>query len=212
MGYKSSRDTENKKVFISYAHEDRESALRFYKDLKDIGLEPWIAEESLLAGEVWREAISKAIKNSHYFIPILSSNSVETRGYVQKKLKEALDILSEISYSKIFVIPVRLDTCKVSDRKVNELHIVDLFPDWNHGFKKVLKAMGIEKSRSTLNWTQLLYSIRERKCTPFIGEDVCQPWIPLRKEISDRWAKEYDYPLQDSYQLSRVTQFLAIKN
>jgi hypothetical protein len=200
----------NKIVFISYAHEDHEPARRLYSELKDKGLEPWLDKESLLPGQIWRDEIKKAIKNSRYFIPILSSNSVERRGYVQKELKEALDIFDKISSSKIFVIPVRLDDCHVSHRKVNVLHIVDLFPDWKQGFEKVLRAMGIENI-SNFNWINLLYSIRERKCIPFIGPEACKQWIPLDSDIASRWAKEYDYPLQDSDRLSRVAQFLAIK-
>ena len=175
-------DEDNKRVFISYAHDDQEAAQRLYVELKQKGLEPWLDQESLLPGQLWRDAISKAINNSHYFIALLSSNSVERRGYVQKELKEALDILDKISHSKIFVIPIRLDDCKVSHRKVNVLHIVDLFPDWNLGFERVLKAMGIEKIPK-FNWTNLLFSIRSRKCSPVIGAGVCKPWIPLDKEI-----------------------------
>jgi len=171
-------------------------------------LKPWLDVEALLAGQVWREEIIKAINHSHYFIAILSSNSVERRGYVQKELKE--DILDKISYSKVFVIPVRLDDCKVTHRKINVLHIVDLFPDWKQGFEKILRAMGI-KNNNKFSWTNLLYLIRGRKCTPFIGPEACKPWIPAGKDISSRWAKEYAYPLPDSYQLSRVAQFLAIK-
>ena len=52
---------------------------------------------------------------------------VETRGYVQKELKEALDILDPISYSKIYVIAIRLDNCRVSHRRVNVFHIVIYF-------------------------------------------------------------------------------------
>ncbi|HEY7572906.1 MAG TPA: TIR domain-containing protein, partial [Nitrososphaeraceae archaeon] len=207
----STNGDHKKRVFISYAHEDRDAALRLYKELKDAGLEPWLDKESLLPGQVWRNEISKAIKNSQFFMAILSSNSVEKRGYVQKELNDALEILDELSYSKIFVIPIRLNECRVSHRKINELHIVDLFPDWKQGFEKVLASMGFEKIRSNFNWKKLLYSIRERKCTPFIGSEVCQPWIPLGKEVASRWAEENEYPLQNSYDLSQVAQFLAIK-
>jgi len=130
-------------VYISYATEDYEAAKRLYRDLKDAGLNPWLDKETLLGGQKWHDEIKEAIKNSRYFIPILSSNSVERRGYVQKELKEALDIFDKISSSKIFVIPVRLDDCHVSDRKVNVLHIVDLFPDWNKGFRDILLSMGL---------------------------------------------------------------------
>jgi len=61
------------------------------------------------------------------------------------------------------------------------------------------------------DWTDLLYSIQEKKCTPFIGAGASAPWLPLGRDIAKKWAEEYDYPLQDSNQLSRVAQFLEIK-
>jgi TIR domain/SIR2-like domain len=200
----------NKRIFISYAHEDDEAAWRMYSELKQRGLEPWIDKESLLPGQVWRDEISKAIKNSCYFIAILSSNSVEKGGYVRKELKEAFDILEETSYSKIFVIPVRLDDCKVSDRKVNVLHIVDMNDDWKQGFEKVLRAMGIENV-TNFDWTNLLLSIRNGECTPLIGPGACKLWIPEANVIANQWTQKYDYPLPDSDQLPRVAQFLAVK-
>ena len=74
-------------VFISYAREDSNAAERLHKDLKDAGLTPWLDKESLIAGQNWKIAINKAIKNSRYFIPIFSSISVSKRGYVQKRIQ-----------------------------------------------------------------------------------------------------------------------------
>ena len=70
-----------------------------------------------------------------------------------------------------------------------------------------------------LDWGDLLFAISVGKCTPFIGPETCAPWLPigapwlpLGEEIASKWTKPYEYPLQDSYQLSRVAQFLAIKD
>jgi hypothetical protein len=69
-------------------------------------------------------------------------------------------------------------------------------------------------------WTDLLDSIEQHKCTPFIGAGACSfqnedgaRWLPLGKDIAKKWAEEYDYPLEESsYQLPMVAQFLAIEN
>jgi tetratricopeptide (TPR) repeat protein len=135
------REQSDKTIFISYTREDSEAANRLYNDLKVAGLDPWLDTQSLLGGQNWKIAIKEAIKNSRYFIPLLSSNSVEKVGYVQKELKEALEVLDEFPKSKIFVIPVRINECNVNDEKLKELHIVDLFPDWESGVKQILKSM-----------------------------------------------------------------------
>jgi hypothetical protein len=65
---------------------------------------------------------------------------------------------------------------------------------------------------SDKDWEELLYAIKDKKCTPFIGAGACAPWLPLGKDVARDWAEKHNYPLEDSYQLSRVAQFLAIEN
>lgn len=57
-----------------------QAANRLYNDLKMADLDPWLDTQSLLGGQNWKIAIKDAIKNSRYFIPLLSSNSVEKAG------------------------------------------------------------------------------------------------------------------------------------
>lgn len=128
-------------IFISYAREDSEAARRLYEDLKSAGLTPWLDKESLIAGQNWKVAINKAIKNSRYFIHIFSSISVAKRGYVQKEFKYAFDVLDEFPESDIFVIPVRLDSCEIPYQKLKDIEYVDLFPDWNKGLQRIIRAM-----------------------------------------------------------------------
>lgn len=60
------------------------------------------------------------------------------------------------------------------------------------------------------DWEDLLNSIKDRKCTPFIGAGACSQWLPLGRDIARDWAESYKYPLEDSGQLSRVAQFVGI--
>src|SRR5207248_1438575 len=48
--------------FISYAHEDAETAKRLYDDLTLAGANPWLDVEKLIGGEDWEAAIRKAIR------------------------------------------------------------------------------------------------------------------------------------------------------
>ena len=84
------------KIFISYASEDVEFAEKIYLKLKSIpNFEPWFGEESLLPGEKWKIAIKNAIKETDFFLILLSKNSTTKQGFVQKELREALNILEE---------------------------------------------------------------------------------------------------------------------
>jgi SIR2-like domain len=61
------------------------------------------------------------------------------------------------------------------------------------------------------DWNVLLRRIARGKCTPFLGAGACYGVLPLGGEIANRWAKEYDYPLEDRSNLIAVSQFLALK-
>src|SRR5437660_11569846 len=67
---------------------------------------------------------------------------------------------------------------------------------------------------STLNkadWDLLVGRIKDGKCTPFLGAGACAGVLPLAREIAQKWADEYDYPLSDTTNLIQVAQFLAVQ-
>jgi hypothetical protein len=128
-------------TFISYAKEDVEQARRLYAALKQQGLDVWLDEESLLPGQNWRQSIETAIRECRYFIAIISNNSVSKKGFVQKELKIAFDILDEFPANQIYVIPVRVEDCAIGDPRLKEIHYVDFFPDFDFGLSKLLKAI-----------------------------------------------------------------------
>jgi hypothetical protein len=128
-------------VFISYARANAEQALRLYGDLTRAGVNVWLDQEELLPGQHWKSAIENAIRDSRYFIALLSSESVNRRGYVQKELVIALDLLDEFPSADIFVIPARLDACSPRHPKLKDLQWVDLYHDWDHGVARILKTI-----------------------------------------------------------------------
>jgi hypothetical protein len=62
------------------------------------------------------------------------------------------------------------------------------------------------------DWEELLYSIDEQGCTPFIGAGASTDWLPLGSQVSNEMSKEYKYPLDDSHILDRVSQYVAIEH
>lgn len=159
-------------VFISYAREDAEAAKRLYEDLKNAGLTPWLDKESLLAGQNWNIETNKAIKKSKYFIPILSSSSVEKTGYIQRELKYALDRVDKLPKSKIFVIPVRLDDCEMPYEKLKDIEYVDLFPDWDKGVNRIIEAMSMEIKQKKEVQDQFEFAIEEGDIISFNSDVI----------------------------------------
>jgi len=128
------------KIFISYAREDREIARRLYDYLRSHDQEPWLDIENLIPGQKWEIAIQSAIRESNFFIALLSPHSIEKRGYVQKELREGLDMLDRIPDSQVFLIPVRIGDCEPQHDRLRELQWVDLLPDWEAGLRRLDKV------------------------------------------------------------------------
>lgn len=128
-------------VFISYAREDWQYADRLYMDLRRAEIDAWIDTRSLLAGQNWKKEVPKVIKNSKFFIALISKNSLNKRGFVQREIKHALEVLAEIPSNEIYFIPVRLDESEPYDEDLLNLNWVDLFPSYTEGLRRILTTL-----------------------------------------------------------------------
>lgn len=146
-------DKPKAKIFLSYVHADVAMANKIYTDLKRYGLDIWFDVEDLLPGKLWEVEIEKAIESSVYFLALFSSQSVDHVGYAQKELKLALDKFDLYPQDGVYLIPIRLDDCKISHTKVKKIHWIDLFPGhkYEEGIRKILKMVSPRtfKLRST---------------------------------------------------------------
>lgn len=134
--------------FISYAHEDMVVALRLWRDLRALGVEPWLDREELIGGQRWEDAVRDALDVSTHFLALISACSISKRGFVQKELAQALEILKEFPPDSIYVIPVRLDDTRPKHRILRELHWIDLFRDYASGVTAIAKSLGISNPRT----------------------------------------------------------------
>ena len=100
-------------VFIAYVKEDAAFAERLYQDLEAAGFSPWMDVRKLLPGQNWPRAIEGAIENSAFFAPCFSQHSVNKKGGFQAEIRYALDCARQIPLDEIFVVPLRLDDCRV---------------------------------------------------------------------------------------------------
>jgi TIR domain len=138
--------TSSPQIFISYAREDLEQALRLYDDLKNAALNPWLDKKNILLGDIWEYKIKEALKASRYFMPLFSYKAMENQGYIHKEIKYALEIFGEFPPNKIFCIPVRLDDCNIPYLDFAKLHRADLFPTydysrWHEGINQIITVI-----------------------------------------------------------------------
>ena len=115
-----------------------------YQKLSASGLQPWMDTYNLLPGEQWELAIRNALRQAEFVVVCLSRHAAYKRGFLQKEIKTALDLLREKLDSDIYVIPVRLEKCQVPD-SLQTLQWVDLFEA--DGWPRLLHAIktGVER-------------------------------------------------------------------
>lgn len=111
------------RIFLAHASEDKAAVTDLYHRLKKSGFQPWLDQVDLLPGQSWRAEIPKAIKNSHVFIACLSEKSVKKQGYIQREFKMALNEMADRPSGQIYLIPLRLDECRIPELRQEEYGI-----------------------------------------------------------------------------------------
>jgi hypothetical protein len=134
------------RVFLCHASQDKTTVREIFNQLKnEPWIDPWLDEEKLLPGQDWDIEIEKAVVSSDIVIVCLSHNSVNKEGFVQREIRQALDVADEKPENTIFITPIRFTDCPLP-RRLKKWHYVDYFPD----------------SRKKATYERLLNSLRLR--------------------------------------------------
>ena len=132
-----------RRIFVSYAREDFDQVEPLYEALKKRGHKPWMDKKDMLAGQQWEARIRSEIEGSDFFIACISKKSITKRGFVQKEIRFALEVLSTIPQEQIYLIPVRLEKCKIP-QQLKAYNCVDL--DSKGTLDLIFKTLEVEQS------------------------------------------------------------------
>lgn len=132
-------------VFIAYVHEDAHAADRLFDAFASAGFNPWLDSRKLLPGQNWPRAIQDALETADYIVLCFSSLSVRKKGGFQAEIRYALDCAARVPLDQIFLVPVRIDSCPVPPQISRVVQYVDLFPDFQAGFRRILRVMKRQK-------------------------------------------------------------------
>jgi len=127
------------------AKEDKHTIRELYSKLSQDGFDPWLDEENILPGQEWQREITSALHDADVVLVCLSRTSVSKTGYVQKEIKDVLDLSDLQPEGTIFLIPVRLDSCTVPKR-LGRWQWVDYFQD--KGYELLLKSLHARASET----------------------------------------------------------------
>lgn len=136
------------RVFLCHASEDKPSARKLHERLQTDGFEPWLDEQDLLPGEDWDWAIRQALKRSDAVLVLLSNAATSKAGYLQKEIRFALDIYQEQPPGAIYLIPAKIEPCRIPDH-LSHLQVADLTTP--AGYKKVIQALQRRKDSMDRN-------------------------------------------------------------
>lgn len=125
-------------VFISYASPDRNEVENLYNSLKVAGFDPWLDIKDLKPGMRWLDALEKAIKKADYFLVCLSEMSKDRKGFFQKELKMAYDVMKRKPKTAPYIIPVRLAQVQ-PPKELIEFQWVDVFD--SEGVQKLVNVL-----------------------------------------------------------------------
>ena len=126
------------KVFLCHASADKSAVRELYTHLGNDGVDAWLDSENLIPGQNWQMEIPIAVRDSDVVLVCLSDKSVNKEGYVQKEITFALDKAMEMPEGRIFLIPARLEECKVP-RRLETYQWVDLFEE--NGYQRLMQAL-----------------------------------------------------------------------
>ena len=109
--------TQQKHIFVSYAHEDREFAQRLTRSLRESGRIPWQDRNNLKGGDNFQANIDKAIRNAEALVVVLSPSATRSQ-YVTYEWAFALG-------AGVRVIPVVVKKQTTLHPRLTTIHYID---------------------------------------------------------------------------------------
>ena len=121
-----------RKTFFSYARDNGEFVLRLATDLRAAGVDCWLDQLDIPAGERWDAEIEQALSAAERLIVVLTPDSVASTN--------VMDEVSFLLEREKPVIPILLQECKVPMRLRRVQHL-DFTGDYQAGLARLLEQL-----------------------------------------------------------------------
>lgn len=115
-----------KQIFISYSRVDTNFVTHLIDDLTKQGLNVWLDQRNIGAGQRWDNTIQQALESSDLFVIVLTPSSVASE-----------NVLDELSYAinaRKRIIPILFRNCEIPYR-IARIQFVDFTRDYQTGFR-----------------------------------------------------------------------------
>jgi TIR domain/Restriction endonuclease len=130
-------EEKRRRIFLSYASEDKDVARTVADGLRSSGLEVWFEQWELASGDSISERIGEAVASSDVIVVLLSPDSLASN-WVAHELNTAL--LREVGDRAISVIPVLVEDCEIPPLLANRVYL-DLRHDRKTGIQRLVSQI-----------------------------------------------------------------------
>lgn len=123
-------------VFISYAHQDSAVVDAVRARLNEAGYRTWIDREGIGGGEGWMDMVPRAIRDSRFFVLMISTSSIKSK-WVKKEIQFA-------AKNKCKILPVLLSSVRLPaswDFALGDANYIDLSTNEAAGTQQLIRAL-----------------------------------------------------------------------
>ncbi len=116
------------KIFLSYSHRDKEQKDLFLTHFSSIARTENVSiwtDVQIDAGTQWDEVISGQLCSADIVILLVSANFIASEYIYNKELAKALELQEA---NKVWIIPVMLSNCSVTDMKLSAIQTLPTDP------------------------------------------------------------------------------------
>lgn len=126
------------RVFLCHSSPDKKRIRVICQLLKSAGVHPWLDEEKVHGGEEWEETIGRELARTDAVVVCLSRKSITRAGFMHREIRRAVETAESQPEGRIFLIPLKLEPCKLPER-LKRLHCINFFDQ--DGYSRLVWAL-----------------------------------------------------------------------
>lgn len=139
-------------VFLSYASEDREDALRVKQAFDEAGVDVWFDQSALESGDDYRRKVETNIENCSCFVPLISRHTATLeKRFFRREWSKAIHEAEEFPPGYPFIQPILLDDTPLDSsgipREFRDRHVrkLEALPQLIEDAKKLIRERRLKK-------------------------------------------------------------------
>lgn len=183
------------KVFVSHSSKDKSIVDRIVSDLENRGISVWYDKSEIKAGDNIVEKVNEGLRDSKYFLIILSPNAIRSSWVTEET---SFAVLQQIALKGIFVIPILIEDCDIPPL-LRPKRYVDFRNSYDQGIQQLLEVFMAN--------SEVLVSLSREKISPW--PDISQADKEYIYLYSTRFDKVFKLPCSLNSSASELIDYIV---